>query len=62
MCNMNDGMRTILQVSSARTSHVKCCLQKACQSLFQYVFKDVDTGEVTVRSKFTGNNLTILLK
>ena len=47
MCNMNDGMRTILQVPGARASHVKCCLQKACESLFQNVFKDVDTGEAT---------------
>ena len=38
---------------SIRTFHVKCCLQKAYQSLFQNVFKDNDTGKAAFRFKFT---------
>ena len=31
---MYDGMRTILEVTKCTGVHVKCCSQKACQSLF----------------------------
>ena len=49
------------QVHGLSTSNVFC---KRQESLFQNVFKDVDTGEATFRSKFTSEvrNLTILLK
>ena len=57
-------MRTYLttdQVHGRSTSNVCCKRQK---SLFQNVFKDVDTGEAAFKSKFTSEvlNLTILLK
>ena len=49
------------QVHGRSTSNVFC---KRQESLFQNVFKDVDTGEAAFRSQFTSEvrNLTILLK
>lgn len=49
------------QVHGRSTSNVFC---KRQESLFQNVFKDVDTGETAFRSKFRSEvrNLTILLK
>ena len=49
------------QVHGRSTSNVAC---KRQESLFQSVFKDVDTGEAAFTSKFTSEvrNLTILLK
>ena len=65
MCNMNDGMRSILQVTKSTDVPRQMLFAKgSSESVSKCLDVDVDTGKGVFRSKFTVkfHNLTILLK
>ena len=64
MCNMNDGMRTILQVTKCTDVPSQMFFAKGLSEFVSKCFKDVDAGEAAFGSKFTSevHNLTVLLK